>query len=268
MGKKIYVDGGIVVTTPYFSPINAGAYFDTPPEGSEVIEPNKKSEDGYEYLEISDDNPQSIFNEYYARYEYADYGGAEYLYRSYQGVYDDYKERVNSLKSLLNVSCSSEEQSNNLNRMVYFSVVTSFETFLSDIIISKIISDKDVFDAFFDFIRLTSEEKVILQDLRNSDKIAHWEQKLIELAMRVVYTSASSIKSYFKKIFNVSIENTGGELNRIFRNRHRLAHKNGRCKDGTYFSPKKEDIESLISYLDVFAKQIMDKIEGWSVVSN
>lgn len=67
MGKRIYVNGGILITTPFFAYKNAGALYDTPPENSETIAPNAITETGEPYLEISDEHPQSIFNEYYAK---------------------------------------------------------------------------------------------------------------------------------------------------------------------------------------------------------
>ena len=36
MGKRIYVNGGILITTPFFAYKNAGALYDTPPENSEI----------------------------------------------------------------------------------------------------------------------------------------------------------------------------------------------------------------------------------------
>lgn len=57
MGKRIYVNGGILITTPFFAYKNAGAWHDTPPENSEIIEPNAITETGKFYLEISDEQP-------------------------------------------------------------------------------------------------------------------------------------------------------------------------------------------------------------------
>ena len=37
-GKKIYVNGGIAIMTPFFRYQNAGALWNTPPDGSEQIE--------------------------------------------------------------------------------------------------------------------------------------------------------------------------------------------------------------------------------------
>ncbi len=78
MEKIIYVNGGIVINTPYFKCVDAGAFLDSPPVGAEIIEPNTVNNNGYRFLEINDEHPQSIFNAYYAKYEFASYyRGAE-----------------------------------------------------------------------------------------------------------------------------------------------------------------------------------------------
>ena len=39
MNTKVYVDGGIVITTPYFKYKVGGSLYTTPPEGAEIIMP-------------------------------------------------------------------------------------------------------------------------------------------------------------------------------------------------------------------------------------
>ena len=53
MAKKIYVKGGILITTPYFKCPDAGCCYETPPEGSIIVEPNKVDDKGYPYLECN-----------------------------------------------------------------------------------------------------------------------------------------------------------------------------------------------------------------------
>lgn len=67
MGKKIYVNGNIIIKTRYFKfKDNCGACYREPPEGTEIWEANK-IENGSKFFEITDKNPQSIFNDYYAK---------------------------------------------------------------------------------------------------------------------------------------------------------------------------------------------------------
>jgi len=45
---------------------------------TKIIEPNTVNNNGYRFLEINDEHPQSIFNAYYAKYEFTSYyRGAE-----------------------------------------------------------------------------------------------------------------------------------------------------------------------------------------------
>lgn len=104
MGKVIYVNGGILVNTPYFKYVEAGAYFENPPNGAIILEPNKIDANGYKYLEISDEYPQSIFDEYYAKFEFASYyKGVEFLYKNFQEAYDDYAKRIELIKEVVDV---------------------------------------------------------------------------------------------------------------------------------------------------------------------
>ena len=64
MNKKYYVKGNIIVKTPFFSYLNAGAGFETMPEGCEILSETD--------LEIDDDHPQSFFAEYYAQKDFVE----------------------------------------------------------------------------------------------------------------------------------------------------------------------------------------------------
>lgn len=66
MAKKFYVDGGILVDTPYFKCRDAECGYKEQPEGTEVM-PTNHEIDGNPCLLIDDDYPQSMFNEYYAK---------------------------------------------------------------------------------------------------------------------------------------------------------------------------------------------------------
>lgn len=256
MAKKIYVNGGIIVKTPYFRAIDAGAYFDIPPEGAEIIQPNETDENGYEYLEISEDNPQSIFNEYYAKYEFATYGSAAFLYKNYKDVHDDYKERIKSVTEIIDLQIESEEHRDILYRMFFMNIITSLETFVSDIIITKIISSLESMEAHVSQLKKQDQEKL-------DKKIgADWEQELIRLAMEKAYSNIDTIKEDLKLHFNISITDTKGKVKIHIKNRHLLAHKNGRRKDNDYFTPTKNNLLDLINDTNQFAEQIYTKVSN------
>jgi hypothetical protein len=66
MEKIIYVNGGIVINTPYFKCVDAGAFLDSPPVGAEIIEPNTEDSNGYRFLFKEDitkrESPEGTMN--------------------------------------------------------------------------------------------------------------------------------------------------------------------------------------------------------------
>lgn len=66
MVDKIYTPNTIVIETPFFiTNRNMGAFFSSPPEGSDIIPPNKTFH-GSDVLWISEQKAPSIFKEYYS----------------------------------------------------------------------------------------------------------------------------------------------------------------------------------------------------------
>lgn len=66
MATKVYVEGGILVNTPYLKYKNAGEYFVNAPEDATVVPTNVEDDNG-KYLLIDEKHPQSIFDEYYSQ---------------------------------------------------------------------------------------------------------------------------------------------------------------------------------------------------------
>ena len=127
-----------------------GAWHDTPPENSETIEPNAITETGKFYLEISDEQPQSIFNEYYAKTFFTTQHTFAYFFqRDFIGSYSDFKQRVNEIRSVINIKGLGEQKQSIINKLSYINIITSLDTFICDIILTKIIQNEDNFNNFF-----------------------------------------------------------------------------------------------------------------------
>lgn len=153
MGKRIYVNGGILITTPFFAYKNAGASYDLPPENSEIIEPNTITETGEPYLEISNEHPQSIFNEYYAKTFFTTQHTFAYFFqKDFIGSYNDFKQRIDEIQSVINIKGLDEQKQNIINKLSYINIITSLDTFICDIILTKIIQDEESFNNFFNSI--------------------------------------------------------------------------------------------------------------------
>lgn len=261
MSKKIYVNGGIVITTPYFACKGGGAKYPTPPENAEIIEPNSILESGAPYLEISDEFPQSIFNEYYAKeFLSTKYMFAEFFHKDFNGAYKDYLQRVEDIQEIINIRGVAERQKIIMNRLSYISIVASLETFVCDTILTKITRDELSFSSYFSNIIPNGRDKRNMQEYLNQNQIGKWEQMVIDYVIGSSYSNIKKIKKFYEDIFNVTIEDIDNKMKKHFNNRHIMAHKNGRLKDGRFMDIEDRDLEELILDSNKFVQQIMQCI--------
>jgi hypothetical protein len=261
MGKRIYVNGGILITTPFFAYKNAGALYDTPPENSETIAPNAITETGEPYLEISDEHPQSIFNEYYAKTFFTTQHVFAYFFqRDFIKSYNDFKQRVDEIRSVINIKGLDKQKQSVINKLSYINIITSLDTFICDIILTKIIQDEDNFNKFFNSIP-PCKKKDEMNKLKEDNLVAKWEQKVIEYVMKTSYSNIDTIKDILKDLFKISIVDKNGSMKKHFYYRNLLAHRNGRKKDGSYINITNEELKDLINDTQSIATQILTKIK-------
>ena len=64
--KEIYVDGSVVITTPFFRYQDGGALCQEQPTGTELMPCNHQI-DGMKVLIIGEKSTPSMFNKYYAK---------------------------------------------------------------------------------------------------------------------------------------------------------------------------------------------------------
>ena len=261
MSKNIYVNGGIVITTPYFACKGGGAKYSTPPENAEIIEANSILEGGMPYLEISDEFPQSIFNEYYAKEFFSTmHMFADFYHKDFNGAYKDYLQRIEDIQEIINISGLTEKQTDIVNRLSYISVVASLETFVCDTILTKITRDEMDFGNYFRYIIPNGRDKRIMQNYLDQNQIGKWEQMIIDYVINSSYSNIKKIKKVYEDIFNVVIEDIENKMEVHFNNRHIMAHKNGRLKDGSFMNIGNLELKVLISDSKDFIQLIMQSI--------
>lgn len=225
--KKYWVPGAILVDTPYFRMNNGGAYFPYI-EDFEILKPNDVVE-GQPCLVIDNKRPQSIFNEYYAESWFTSlYKGAEFLLKNYAEAKENYERREIELHQLLK-EIKEKSVSVSILNYLYLSLVTSFETYITDIFLIKLTSNKELFIEYAQSFHRREASKIIPYEEQSFNL---WEQAIIDAVFRDSKTNVKSVEEKIKKIFNISMGTLLNGLNPIFQNRHSIAHKNGKGKDG------------------------------------
>ena len=257
MGKKYYVDGNIVILTPYFACPNMGAKYEIP-QGADIIKTNDIL-DGRQCLIIDDNRPQSMFNEYYATGEVAGPSlSYKYLFANYEECYNIYDNAIGkikeTLKELLNLSESSRLL---LYKSLYISSITALDGFLCSIILVKILQDEETFKRYYEK-QIPQHIQKKLQKYLLNDERAKWEQQYIIEVLKGSYCNINLIKDVFK-FFNwrsLQIDS----LEHCFHCRHVLVHRNGMKRDGSYITIDSKTIEKLVDDLNLFVDSVMNML--------
>lgn len=264
-GKKIYVNGGLVIKTPFFSYRGAECLYEEASKDMEIMECDNEI-DGYLCVIVDEEKAPSIFNEYYAKTGFStNTSWAPFLYKSNEDNYEEYKCRIDEIYELTKIEDLSANTKQILFRQVYLGIVAAVETFVCDTILSKLSNSKDAFCKYINEKKLYKISDTIKEDLDrmwNKNEMGNAEQKVFDHVLKESYCDINKIKLIYKRLFKISICDINGKMKRHFQKRHLIAHKNGRKKNGEIDILCEKDIDGLISDTNGFVKLIMEKLAG------
>lgn len=257
MANKLYVDGGILINTRFFTCINAGCLYNERPEGAEVIEPTTYVE-GQKCLIIDDEHPLSMFNEYYARTFFTSlYQGADYLNKSYEDCYNEFILSLNDVRSIRSITIRQDNGVEAaLMKMLYVNVITILDAFICSVILSTVVRNEEIFVNYYNQM-ISNNVKISLEKYLIKEERGLWEQGIVKEIMLTSYSNIKTIKNAFKAMGMAKPQDPNDIISRHFHNRHLLVHRNGKMKDGRILMVNAEMIDSLLVDIEGFANQIM-----------
>lgn len=260
MGKKVYVDGSILIKTTDFKYEGAGALFDIP-EGAETHRPNEVI-DGVPFLVIDDKRPQSMFNDYYAKGGFTSlYSWSYYLNSNYHIAYDNFINRKNEIECLLEgVNKMSPLQQELTYKLLLLNVVTLFDAFVCETIVSKITSSKECFDNYYAkfYDNLTHRKK---QHFNKLDR-GKLEQEVVNSILERSYANVDRINQIYSSVYGFEIGLCrDSDIDQLFQWRHRIVHRNGREKDGSFHQFVEKDVRKAITVISQVVEIIMSRIK-------
>ena len=262
MGKKIYINGGILVDTRYFRCMpDSGALFSNPPEGAEIIEPLDERE-GSKCLIIDDNHPQSIFNSYYAKSWFTQlYVGADFLNRTYEDCFSEASEELKEIEKIIEDITSLKEQTKeSIFKFLYINVNTIVDSLICALILTTITRDELVFTEYASKM-FFGKEKDALMEKKEFQGDAIWEQAVMTKIMEKSYCKIKTIQKAFKTMHFCKPIDKEGAMAKHFHNRHILAHRNGKMKDGDIIVISECKLRTLLRDASLFIGQIKDIIE-------
>lgn len=239
MGKIIYVNGYIIVTTKFFVPKEMGCGFRTPPEGAEFVEAETDYE-GVRCMLINDEHPQSLFNEYYAKDGItADSIASSYLSASIVEIINIYKERVKEACEVIKRVVDWDDLSRGfVYKMAYVNLLTALDAFICYVLLTRSTRDERLFNALTNSLAPMSKRDK-WQKLKTEGKDGEWEQDAIKYVLTTSFLDTDKIDKAIMKTGLVELDYDRQELESFFTLRHVIVHRNGRRRD---------DSETVVTY--------------------
>lgn len=260
MGKVIYVNGSIIIKTRYFLPKEIGCGYRTPPCGAEIIEPNDII-DGIKCLVIDDDNPQSLFNEYYAK----DGVSSGFIATSYLSASDidnvkEYCKRISETCDIIQKVTDWDKGNKALiYKMSFVNILTALDAFICYTLLRRSTRDELLFTNLMNELCPQSKRNV-WEQLKAKGYEGRWEQEAIRYVLETSFVNTSKIDRTIKKVHLESISYDKQKVEKYFRIRHLIVHRNGKQKDDNEISITYEMLSDLIISCHEIVGAIYDSI--------
>jgi len=170
--------------------------------------------------------------------------------------YNEFKKSLERIQKLASIEkFTHNDLKDHFFNMLYSSIITSLETYLSDAIKYNISNDKKrlYLRKFVESFKEYEKEKFVFNDIFNQyDNI---ETKVEDNLISLLYHNLPNIKYIYKATFNIDFSDIS-DLMKSISIRHDLVHRNWKTKDWKTQNIKKEDIQDLCNKILDFVNNI------------
>lgn len=151
------------------------------------------------------------------------------------------------------IDCLEESSRKLLYRTLYANIISSMEAYLSDKIISRVLSSTDSKRKFVENYKGYKELKLSLSDIYK--KMDNIDSCIIKTLRDIIYHNLPVVKNIYKAALDIEIGDIS-ELMRCVAIRHDIVHRNGKDKEGVLHSITKEDVITLATKISDFIRNI------------
>lgn len=260
MAKIIYVKGNILVNTKNFKYKGEDGCLFPIPEGATTIEPTTEI-NGSPFLVIDDRSPYSIFNSYRATGAFSTCCQSSYYYNTdVVEIYQNYMDNISQFESMLeNTNNVGIKEDSILYKFLIVSVISIFESFIRDLIVSRVSSCEESFNNHYSKVYNSLSDKRKEQFDRMTR--GELERKILLMLYEESFSNASKINNSFKDVYNFpDCVCSGTNIGKFIKMRHQIAHKNARKEDGTYDVYYIKDVKNAVRETNKVVEKIMNYI--------
>ncbi|MCG7980982.1 MAG: zinc-ribbon domain-containing protein [Candidatus Thiodiazotropha endolucinida] len=141
-------------------------------------------------------------------------------------------------------------------RMLFASVITVMETYLSDAFYELVVSSEDKINRLFLNAQELSEKKYTVSDL------IHWHGSKYDLAteymQKIVWHNLPKVAGLYRSVLAINVPLEDDKIHAAISTRHDLVHRNGKTKKGSSVRISSSQIEGLIQNVSDFV-EVIDK---------
>lgn len=272
MGKKIYVPGSILVTTPFFCYAEGAAGMEERPCDAEKIECNAII-DGQPVLEITDKFAPSIYNEYYAERDFVVTAQCEcgYFWNDPEKCHKTFDCTISEIESLIHDL--AHLGASILYKHLCVALVATFETYVCDTFILGAINERSILvkllmgGAHKKGLKFAKDNITDLIDMWCENKCGSAEIEAIWGIREGTFSNLNKVREYYRTIFGINLKESI-LLNDIIMVRHELAHRNGYRKDGTKIYISEHIMNDWVTAIRDYVMEIHKAISDWWMVHN
>lgn len=204
-------------------------------------------------IDINDIDIEEYYNDFYDDYDY----------NTEVGYYEDFKREIVEIYSILENSKNLIHK-NSLHKMLYAHTITIMETYLSDTLIQKILSSKEIKRKFIENYTDYDTKKICFKDILS--ELEKLEKTIKTDLQELIYHNLGKIKPIYKAILDIEFgKDETSKIMQCVNKRHHIVHRNGKDKDNNQIQINIEDVEDVLekvyNFISNIEKQISPSIE-------
>jgi len=171
--------------------------------------------------------------------------------------HDTFIENIENIRQLLSMKVDRDLHQN-YYMLLYVSVITAMETYLSDAFINTVFGSHYLLRRFVESNPDFEKQKFSLNQVFS--KIDSIEDEVRNYLIEFIWHNLSKIKLMYKKTLNVDFPSELKNLFKAISIRHDIVHRNGKSKNGKKIKVSKQDVYNLIDEVSSFVKHIDEQI--------
>ena len=199
-------------------------------------------------IDINDIDIEEYYNDFYDDYDY----------NTEVGYYEDFKREIVEIYSILENSKNLIHK-NSLHKMLYAHTITIMETYLSDTLIQKILSSKEIKRKFIENYTDYDTKKICFKDILS--ELEKLEKTIKTDLQELIYHNLGKIKPIYKAILDIEFgKDETSQIMQCVNKRHHIVHRNGKDKDNNPIQIYIEDVEDVLEKVYNFISNIEQQI--------